>query len=261
MALSVLIAVLLHGALVILITLIRDEDPPAPPFDAITVSLWAGVETEGSLLARPPPSSASEETAETSSQAAPEAAAPVESELAAEAPPEESAPSEVDGPAPPAATPVDVAALARAMIGARADAIDPSPPAVAGPPGPAAAEGACEASGVVQTVLQKDEKLLAAVAAMPRESVSVAGALQLWNGAWVAASDDADRAVGMLRDAVVHIAASLPAECRKVDLLGPRFMLLTTASTTIVLAVGSGRWQWSELDAEVLDTSDGKFKS
>ena len=135
----------------------------------------------------------------------------------------------------PAETPVTVAADA------------PVVEIVAEAPVGAAAPG-CALAGTVQAALRGDSGVLNALDAIPHSARSVAGAVMLWDGHW--ATSAALGGPGALEPIRARVRASIlaaSAECRDAAVDGPRLMFVADGADTVVLAVGSGRWAWSQL--------------
>ena len=70
----------------------------------------------------------------------------------------------------------------------------------------------------------------------------------VWKVAWLGENDALDTtAVALIRDVVAGTIAAATPECRLQPQVGPRLLLLSGTSETVVLAVGSGEWRWQDL--------------
>lgn len=230
-------------------------DPPAPfSTAAITVSLFAGEPGGGAPAGVPlqTPEAVVTDAEPTPVEPAPEPDPPPEPppppQPSPEAPPPEPPPPEPA--APPALAPDDVVAAVRAILGdAAAQAEDaaatPGPELGVGPGG----GNKCEAAGAILQELQSDEKALGALERLPRESLSVAQAVQLWNGVWVDEADLGGKGVTLpIREALVRAVLNAP-DCLDTPFAGPRFLVVQVESGPIVVVIGSGEWRWRELVA------------
>jgi hypothetical protein len=101
---------------------------------------------------------------------------------------------------------------------------------------------------VLQAAFQGDPKVHDELALIPRQARSVANAVQLWDGVWVD-----PRAVGgpaiadPIRAAIVAVVSQAPAGCHDQPVLGPRLFAVVDPRGTIVVALGSGQWKWTDL--------------
>ncbi len=226
---------------VVQVSLVRGEGPgageaaaasPAPDTPAAAADL---------------PETLAEPTTDTRTEVAPP---PPEPSAAAE-PPDPIAPSDV-------AQPLDVLAAVQRLVDA--EAADPPRPTIdsTGPPSQSASTGAsdggggatCAAvAGVVLTALQTDEKVLGAIGRFPAEALSVAGALQLWDGrAWADEAGLGGKGASLpLQEAAVRALSSAPPECLDEPQIGPRFLIVEAGKRVVVLVLGSGVWRWRDL--------------
>jgi hypothetical protein len=113
----------------------------------------------------------------------------------------------------------------------------------AGAPG-----AACDIEGAVQTALQSDPETHGALLLIPRDARSAGHAVMVWNGQWIdPAEPGAVAALTTLRAAIRQIVAAARPDCREQDIVGPRFMLVPDADSTMVAVFGDASWRWSEL--------------
>lgn len=123
----------------------------------------------------------------------------------------------------PAAVPVSLAGLAQAGAG-------------------------CDLSDVVQRLLRERPDVTAALQRMPRAARSVADALMLWDGHWIdAGAVGGSTALDPIRAAVAAAIRAAPANCRDAKVIGPRLLIVPSATGNQVLAFGSGEWSWAQL--------------
>ena len=122
----------------------------------------------------------------------------------------------------------------------------PSPPSFAS--SPMAAAIPCDLTGAIQAALEGDPRTRDELALIPQQARSVANAVQLWDGAWV----DPDRLGGPtiaepIREAIVNVIRQAPPVCHDQTVAGPRLFAITDPRGTIIVALGSGQWRWSDL--------------
>ena len=115
----------------------------------------------------------------------------------------------------------------------------------------AASGQACDLTQWLQGALQANPQTQTALAQIPRPARSVANAMMLWNGRWVA-TPAAATGLQTLRSAVLSGVASAPEACRAELIRGPVLLTLVDPTGSTVLAVGSGEWRWNDLLADDL---------
>lgn len=227
----------------------------------------AGPVTAGSPPARAPTVAegeaqldAGEERAEASPDSGPPAPVPPGAEPPTTETPTPPAPDVVSTVRlTPAETPTsaDVLAMVEALTGTEAtDLVDPATLAVeaslstsgASQPG---SGGGCDLGETIRTRLLSDAAALRELTNYPVTDRSVANAIQLWNGDWLAGAQDTGApALPEVRDVIFAAVAEAPDACRAAPLQGPRFVFLTAPGTTpLVLVMGSGDWRWGDLRA------------
>lgn len=110
------------------------------------------------------------------------------------------------------------------------------------------AGGGCSLTAQIQEHLRGDDIVMAHVAALEQDSMSVANVLPIWKAGWEPASERiSEAALADLRVAVRRVLDASPAACRLQQQKGPRFVYLPAASQTAVLAFGSGQWTWQDV--------------
>jgi hypothetical protein len=114
---------------------------------------------------------------------------------------------------------------------------------VSGSPG-----AACDIGEAVQTMLRSDPETHAAIVLIPRQERSVANAVLLWNGQWVApAGVGGATAFATIKTSIRQIVATASPGCREQEIVGPRFMLIPAGTEMIVAVVGNASWRWSDI--------------
>lgn len=104
----------------------------------------------------------------------------------------------------------------------------------------------CNLAQDLATDLQTNPFAQVAVASVPEQSLSVARALLLWDGHWVA-SDVADPGSAMLRTIVLREIAAAKPECLAEVNPGPQFLFVRDGAKTVTIVIGSGQWRWGDL--------------
>jgi hypothetical protein len=208
--------------------------PPAePPVVALDMAQTLDASPRGAQAAEPAPAAPPSETPPTP-KSAPPAAAP-----------------------PPKAIPLspDINALVVPPLDLTAKPVPlPAAPQPTAQPASAAAQSAsssgagCDLTPAVQVALVGDPTVMSALQAIPRDSLSVAGAVQFWNGAWVDGRElGGDAVVSPIRAAIVAVVARSPADCSDQLVAGPRLITIANPRGAIVVALGSDIWRWSDL--------------
>lgn len=106
----------------------------------------------------------------------------------------------------------------------------------------------CNLAQDLATDLQTNPFAQVAVASVPEQSLSVARALLLWDGHWVAPAA-ADPGSAMLRDIVLREVAAAKPECLAELNPGPQFLFVRDGAKTVTIVIGSGQWRWGDLAA------------
>lgn len=211
---------LLHAALLTL--LFKAEVTPPAPLDDAAISV--------SLLQVSAPAMPQVETALT-------APAPIRSPeplpKAAESPPPEDLPPQF----------VDISFAEPPIV----DRSTPDDPVALSVAASAAAGTPCQLGQWLQTALQADPQTRAALTHIPRPSRSLANAIMVWDGDWVATESRAFLGMVAIRDAILAGVRAAPAACRDQPIQGPELLLLADGAQTTVIVVGSGAWRWADL--------------
>jgi hypothetical protein len=114
-------------------------------------------------------------------------------------------------------------------------------------PGSGNGGGRCDMVERLQTVLRRDANIRA-VAAGAHSSLSAGrGALLVWNGDWLRNPGQEGKGLAGLRQAIAVEVAFAPAACRNQTVDGLVLIRLGDAPGDPRLALGAGRWRWSDL--------------
>ena len=245
------VACALHLGAFWLILAGRTED--AVPFEigAINVALLSGPVPGAAAASPAPPAARAQETRqEEAEQLEPPPERPPEPPPTAEAP--LAIPTE---PIPPPTTSDEVLEAVRRMVGADSAAAvaQAAPTAADAALSPAGGGMKCEAGGAVLEEVLHDPDALSALAALPRTSLSVSGAIQLWDGqAWV--DETTVGGVGAtlpIRKAVARALENAPPECLQMPFAGPRFLIIPLVDRPpVIVVIGSGEWTWAQALAQ-----------
>ena len=164
------------------------------------------------------------------------------------------APRAVDGAilliavAEPVVVPETVSPPPETEIAAQIEAPQVEAPSVDVQPDMAAASQACTLTEDVQAALRVSEAIPEAIQKIPATARSVANSLMLWDGTWARAAAIGGEAVLAPIQQVVKARILLaPAACRSVLITGPRLMLVPDGAGSVVLAFGSGVWNWNQV--------------
>ena len=124
----------------------------------------------------------------------------------------------------------------------------PQPAAPGATVGPTASATSCDLSGAIQAALEGDPKTRDELALIPRQARSVANAVQLWDGVWVDPDSLGGPAITEpIRVAIVNTISQAPPACSDQTVVGPRLFAVADPRGTIIVALGSGQWKWSDL--------------
>ena len=117
--------------------------------------------------------------------------------------------------------------------------------------GDAAPDDPCHFAQGLQAALQSDQTALHALTLIPRDAKSLANAIMVWNGQWVAVDAlDGDASFEPVRAAIVQGLGASSVECLARVNSGPLFIIVTVWPETTVLALGSGQWRAVDLIAQ-----------
>ena len=142
--------------------------------------------------------------------------------------------------------PLPVEALVARIIGPIAS--EPSPTTIAPSPLPAESDEGCDLTAAVQAALRSDPAAIASTARLPGRSLSIARALMLWDGRWIAPTGLNDpAALDPIKKVIRNQVLAASERCRLIVQTGPRIIVLGTDQAAISMAIGSGEWHWGDL--------------
>jgi hypothetical protein len=189
-------------------------------------------------------------TAPTRGAAQPEAAPSSQPAPPSDPPPEPSLPPDLAPPKPMSALEA-LAALPPVDFTAQPVQLAPrtlAPQTPTSGPVLSATSAHCDLTGAIQAALESDPKKRDQLALIPPQARSVANAVQLWDGAWVDPDSLGGPAVAEpIRAAIVDVIRQAPPACHDQTLMGPRLFAIADPRGTIIVALGSGQWKWSDL--------------
>lgn len=100
----------------------------------------------------------------------------------------------------------------------------------------------------LQAVLRRDPRILAtAMQAHSTLSQGRQGALLVWDGDWLRNPGQEGKGLAGLRQAIAVEVAFAPAACRAQAVNGLAVIRLGDAPGDPRIALGAGRWRWSDL--------------
>jgi len=235
----------------VVVTLTRPEPPPiAPPAPTPGAEAGGGAPAEKAEKPTPPK--------------APEPAAPLPAPKPVPAPvrhrpartPPPSVPTVVAAAAP-ASTEGQISVVGEAQL---AGALTAGSGQGAGPgdgsglgsgngsgPGSGTGGGRCDMVERLQTVLRRDANIRAVAAGAHASLSGGRGALLVWNGDWLRNPGQEGKGLAGLRQAIAVEVAFAPAACRAQVVNGLVLIRLGDAPGDPRLALGAGRWRWSDL--------------
>jgi hypothetical protein len=234
----------------IVVTLTRPVPPPAPPASAPGADPGAGAPAEKAEKPAPPK--------------APEPAAPLPAPKPVPAPvrhrPARTPPPTVQTVVA-AAAPVSIvgqisivgeAQLAGALTAGSGQGMAPGNGAGVGSgngsgPGRGTGGGRCDMVERLETVLRRDANIRATAAQAHSSLSGGRGALLVWNGDWLRNPGQEGKGLAGLRQAIAVEVAFAPAACRNQSVDGLVLIRLGDAPGDPRLALGAGRWRWSDL--------------
>jgi len=123
----------------------------------------------------------------------------------------------------------------------------------AGASGTGAGDGAggggssCSMVARLQTALRKDPNIQATVAEASAASGARGRALHLWDGQWVQSPGQTGRGLAGVRQAIAVEVAFAPEACRRDAVSGHVVLSLADGPGAPRIALGAGRWRWSDL--------------
>ena len=152
-------------------------------------------------------------------------------------------PGPAPAPAPAGLTQAQLAGAATAASGAGGGGDG----ATGGGGGSGTSAGRCDMIRRIQTALRDNPGVVAAAARAHRALPASQNALLVWDGDWVSNPGEAGRGLAGLRQAIAVEVAFAPAACRAQVVNGLVLISLGDAPGDPRLALGAGRWRWSDL--------------
>ena len=107
--------------------------------------------------------------------------------------------------------------------------------------------GACDMVRRLQDALRRDRRVMTAVEQAHRAAGGRGAAIMVWNGDWVRTGAEDGKGLASVRQAIAVDVAFAPAACRAEPVRGLVLISLTDAPGAAKLALGGGRWRWSDL--------------
>lgn len=146
-------------------------------------------------------------------------------------------------PSPPPADPVTIIATAPTI------ALTPAV-RVSGASMPIGSSGvSCAIERAVADAIANDAHARAALNALGPVRAAT-GAVMVWNGGWIVPPERDDAAkIAILHPIMLAAIAGATADCRSTELYGPRLIAVSGLARPVLLAIGSGRWRWRDLES------------
>ena len=107
--------------------------------------------------------------------------------------------------------------------------------------------GGCDLLQRVQDALRRNAGVRRAVEAAHRDLHAAGKAIQIWNGDWLQSQGQSGKGLAGVRQAIALEVAFAPAACRAQAMRGLAVVSLDDSVDGAKLALGTGRWRWSDL--------------
>lgn len=114
---------------------------------------------------------------------------------------------------------------------------------------------ACAPLDAIALALASDEPAMAALDALPPQSIGLANAIAIWTTDWNEEERPPAGSLLPLRTVIESTLAALPPACLEMPVAGPVFYPFSTAQRGYLLVFGSGEWRWAELEAQAGETA------
>jgi hypothetical protein len=101
--------------------------------------------------------------------------------------------------------------------------------------------GPCDMAARLQSALRRDPMVRAAVGGAAGKAILV------WNGDWVRSTGEDGKGLSIIREAILWEVGFAPAACRAQPVRGMVVLSLNGSGGPMRLALGEGRWRWSDL--------------
>ena len=227
------VSVAAHGALLAALWVVRVQPPVIQEPEPIVVALYEPP---------PPPPEPPKLAPEPAGDPAPAKISPPKLPVR---PPKLVPPPRVEPlPVKPAPTPQVVAELGDADLIGAATAGSGSG---AGGDGSGAGGGGCNMVRLLQEALRKNPRVRAALTQVHPDAAARGKAVLVWNGDWVQSPGQAGKGLAGVRELIMLEVAFAPKACRSDPMRGLVLISLSDAPGAPRLALGSSRWNWSDL--------------
>ena len=230
---AALVSVAAHVGLLLALLTVHVQPPMAPEPDPIAVALY-----EPPPPPPEPPKLAPEPAGDPATAKVSPPKLPVR-------PPRLVPPPTVEPlPAKPAPTPQVVAELGEAdLIGAATAGSGSGAGGVGSGPG----GGGCDMVRLLQDALRKNPRVRAALLQAHPAAAASGKAVLVWNGDWVQSPGQEGKGLAGVRELIMLEVAFAPKACRDDPMRGLILISLSDSPGAPRLALGSHRWNWSDL--------------
>ena len=117
----------------------------------------------------------------------------------------------------------------------------------AGGSGSGGAGQTCDMVRRLQEALRRDTRVVQAVTEAHRAAGGRGAAIMVWNGDWIRSGGEDGKGLAGVRQAIAVEVAFAPEACRAEPVRGLVLISLTDSPGAAKLALGGGRWKWSDL--------------
>lgn len=107
--------------------------------------------------------------------------------------------------------------------------------------------GGCDMVKRIQDALRNDPRLNSALAQAYRASGASGRAILMWNGDWMQSPGEAGKGLAGVRQAIAVTVGFSPRACRAETVNGYVLLTLSDQPGAPRIALGGGRWRWSDL--------------
>jgi hypothetical protein len=106
---------------------------------------------------------------------------------------------------------------------------------------------ACDMVRRLQDELRRDPRVVQAIEQAHRASGGRGAAIMVWNGDWIRSGGEDGKGLAGVRQAIAVGVAFAPEACRAEPVRGLVLISLNDGPGSAKLALGAGRWRWSDL--------------